>query len=247
MLHITVLYIAHIVLCLSTNAIAQDKKPQDLLELANKSYQALEFESSKTYIQKLLIPDSKNKTLLYNLGIIEYKNGNIKDAIGYLTYSHLKGNKNAKLALKTIQNTTDFKIYSKSYIDRILELPLNLFLLILTLFLIWLINQYMKFHQQTPSFGMIRQVFYLFVTCVLLCIIFIKVKKDTEPLAVVIEDTSLYIATNEKSAAIMKVPLGTKIIVKEINDLWYLTSINNRQGFILNKHLFYPQKPVKDT
>ena len=227
----------------STNAIAQDIKPQTILNLANKNYLAGKLESAKENIQTLLKSDPENRNLLYNLGVIEYRRNNLNKAIGYLTYSYIKGNKRAFSFLRSIQNEANFSIHKKSMLDKVLNIPLNVFLGLFIL--IWIINQTINTHNKILNFKRSWLSWAAIFAC--MCIIFIKVRKDTEIWAVSIYETSLYVAPNEQSAPIMELTIGTKAVIKQTTDLWHLVSVDNKQGFVLKKHLFYPEKTLNEN
>ena len=231
-----------------TSAMAQDTTPQHVLNLAQKNYQNHGFDHSKEHIKNLLETYPNNKNLLYNLGIIEYQKNNIDMAIGFLTTAHLRGNKNAREVLKIIQNARSLEIYNKNFKDKIMGLPLNLFLLIAVLFLILLLNRTINFYHRTFKFGASIKNFKFswMIAIALLCIIFIKIKKDRELWAVSIKQIPLYAASNEKSAPIIQVTPGTKVIIKKTNGPWNSVKVHNRQGFILKKDLFYPEKSLME-
>lgn len=228
------------------------------LNSALKNYQEGKFEEAKTQLSQALEQNKSDPYILYNLGLVEYKLGNVGHSVGLWARAL-----NINPSLKEAKQAVDFAVSNlspppeKPEADGVIDL-IRLgavryvsFHLLSALTLVLLIFFWRRFlyefkkRQIEAKENSIRSAYSLLTVIVLVLFLSLaflealKVYDLTLQKAVVIQKSTVLSGPQSDQVSLFEINAGTEVVIKETQNEWYkISTPHDKLGWVPKNSLY---------
>ena len=216
---------------------------QKMLEGGIKAYQDKNYPEAYINFDKLLKLNPKDKNILYNMGLLKYKQKEIGESLGYLNLAFANGNSKALKVMQTIQRDhPEILIPKLNLKTKFKNYPSWIFSLFVFLSLALLSNKFFNCFLKEPNFLFWRtfkkNIFYALVFCLALCVFIIKINQSLLPTAISKNVSKVYASSSIESASVLDLKMGQEVLVLNKKADWVWIKFLDKKGWVLAEDLF---------